>query len=270
MLNIVIDASDLMSVNGDMQATVLALQQGIVDAGAFIRDTWVQAVSGDRLPGMTRSIQDDRYASAIKMMDQLEGNALSVIIAPFGYRKAEEIEDGKPAWDMKPMLLGGPKARPTKDGEGKYNIIPFRHYVPKPASAGNSAIAIRARMPQNIYEQAKQLARSIPNQSTGRIQWGEHLNIDGPLGRNKTSGYIHKNNIYDAMYRVGYEKHSQYVAFRTVSTPRVGKNGKRKGSDPDSWIHPPTPANPIMQAVYNYCMPRVEENLNELIRTLFT
>ena len=47
---------------------------------------------------------------------------------------AEQLENGTGPWDMKPMLLNGPKARMGKNG--KYNIIPFRHgtsgsYAPK-------------------------------------------------------------------------------------------------------------------------------------------
>ncbi len=271
MLQINVDVSDLMSVKGDMQSAVIAIQQGMTDAGTFIRDTWVQAVSGNKLEGMTKVVNDDAYAKSIKVLrESMSGDSLSIIVGPFNYERAQDIEQGLPAYDMKPFLLNGPKSRPTKDGKGRYNIVPFRHDVPRSGDGGFSAIGLRMQMPKDIYKQAKQLVKSVPNATTGKIDWGQSLHIEEMGSINKMSLYQHKANQYEGMYRVGYEKHSQYLTFRTVSTPRTDKNGKRKGSAPNSWIHPATPANPIVRAVYNYCMPRIETNLDELLRELFT
>lgn len=274
MLQFNVDLGDLMTVKADMQAAILAISQEMTNAGTFIRDVWVDAVSGTKLPGMTKAVNDDQYARSIRTMRETNGSSFSVLVGPFGYDNAQHIEEGTPAYDMKPGLLNGPKSRALKDGGGRYNIVPFRHMTPTNANAGASAIHLRMQMPKNIYKQAKQLARSILNPTTGKVDWNQSLRIPGLGEVNPNSGYQRKTNQYDGMYRVGYDKHSQYVTFRAVSTSRTVmlKNGKtiQKGSAPNSWIHPAMPANPIMQAVYHYCIPRIETNLDELIRELFT
>lgn len=268
MYTISIEASGINEAKQDLAMVQAVLQQELINAGAFVRDTWKQAVSGrDPLPGMTKRVNDDAYAKSIQTAESF--GIMQVIVSPVGYAdQAERIENGTPAYDMKPFLLNGPKSRPTKDGMGRYNIIPFRHYTPKSSSSGASSIAVRMQMPKDIYSQAKKLVRSTPNPQSGKVDWGASLRIDDLGGINRTSLYQHKNNQYDGMYRVGAEKHSQYLTFRAVSTPRTVK-GKRKGSAPRSWIHPAIPRNPVMEAVYNFCKPKIEENFREVLDNLF-
>lgn len=269
MLRIDIDMSGITKVAQDNAAAQLAVQQAVMDAGVFVRDTWVAAVSGTVLPGMSRGVQDEAYAKSIQMFTA-DSTFLEVGVAVVDYAHAEDIEHGLPAYDMKPGLLNGPKSRPTKDGRGRYNIVPFRHRVPASTSAGSTTASLRMRMPSDIYSQAKQLARSLPNPVTGKVDWGARLKIEELGGINRTSLYQHKNNRFDGMYRVGGERHSQYLTFRAVATPRTGKNGKRKGSAPNSWIHPATPANPVMQAVVDFCTPKIEQAFSDIASRLFT
>jgi hypothetical protein len=252
-----------------MQTAIAAISQQMTDAGAFVRDTWVGAVSGGTLPGMKKTVDDRNYADAIKLSNESSGGVFSFVVRVDGYPRAEDIERGLPAYDMKPFLLNGPKSRPTKDGNGRYNIIPFRHMTPTRAGGGASAIHLRMQMPKNIYDQAKQLSRSVLNPTTGKVNWEQSLRTNEMGGINKVSLYQHKTNKYEGMYRVGAEKHSQYLTFRAVSTPRTDSKGRHKGSALNSWIHPAIPANPIMQAVYDYCIPRIDENLQELLHVLF-
>lgn len=268
MLRIDIDLRDVVRLSQDSAAAQVAFRQAAVDAGSFVRDTWVSAVSGASLPGMRRPIQDEAYAKSIQTFVS-DGQVLEVVIGAVGYDRAEDIERGLPAYDMKPGLLNGPKSRPTRDGRGRYNVIPFRHRVPARASAGATSASLRMRMPKDIYSQAKRLTRSLPNPVTGKVDWGAKLVINELGGINRTSLYQHKNNRFDGMYRVGDAQHSRFLTFRTVATPRTGKDGKRKGSAPNSWIYPATPPNPIMQAVVDFCTPKIEQTFAEIASQLF-
>lgn len=93
----------------------------------YIQETWLGAVSGAQLPGMPKVVNDAQYAAALQRPEALEyptdGDPLygRVIVNDPYIRQAEQ---GKPARDLKPSLLGGPKARRSKRG-GRYNIIPI-------------------------------------------------------------------------------------------------------------------------------------------------
>jgi hypothetical protein len=64
--------------------------------------------------------QKNLYIESLSVTN--EGDNLWVIALD---PKANWIEDGRPAYDMLPGLLNGPKAKVGKDGK-KYNIIPFK------------------------------------------------------------------------------------------------------------------------------------------------
>lgn len=264
MFEINIDLSQLGDALNDARIDGELLQTGLANAAVYVRDVWRSAVQGNVLPGMSKALNDDKYANALSTGSSLSFPAqFHAIVAPVGYTKeVEEIEAGKNAWDMKPDLLGGPKARTTVDGTGKYNTIPFRHYTPSSASSGASAISIKMRMPDEVYKEAKKLPRSLSNGSGG-ITWETPLNWDAPPATSFT-GYVHQSSIYHGMYKVGAPGHTNYITFRRVSTPRV-VNGKQRGSDPLSWWHPSVPPNHIVQAVYDFCMPKVTENLLKML-----
>lgn len=274
MFEINVDLSGLSGVMDDVRINGEVLQKGLMNAAVYVRDVWRSAVLGNTLPGMSRAVQDEKYASALATGDAIKLPSLfSAIVAPVGYADGvQEIEDGYGPFDMKTEkhggmggLLTGPKARPTADGLGKYNIIPFRHYTPQPASAGASAIAIKMRMPDEVYKEAKKLPLSTPKQGGG-VNWNTSLNWPEPIQTSFT-GYTHTTSIYDNMYRIGNPGHVRYMTFRTVSTPRMDSKGHKKGSDPLSWWNPGAPPNHVIEAVYNFCMPKVTENLIKLIES---
>ena len=176
---------------------------------------------------------------------------------------------------MKPALLNGPNSKPLKNGGGRYNTVPFRHYTPKGQGEGASYLSINAIMPPAVYKKAVKLTRSVPNPATGKTQWGQALDwnkeqrIRPSPDPSQWQDYQHKFDIFHGMYRMGTAKHTTYLTFRRVSTPRTVtlKNGQvvHKGSDPNSWIHPSTPPNPIIQSVYDFCMPHVEQYIKGII-----
>jgi len=264
MYEIDVDLSQLGDALNDVRINGELLQRGLENAAIYVRDVWRSAVQGNVLPGMSKSLTDDEYAKALSTGDSLNfPSQFKAIVSPVGYAKEVlEIEGGKEAWDMKPDLLSGPKARTTKDGSGKYNTIPFRHYTPTSPSSGASAISIKMSMPDEVYKQAKQLTRSVSH-GTGGIKWEAPLTWDAP-SETSFKGYTHQSSVYHGMYKTGNPGHTNYVTFRRVSTPRV-VNGKQVGSDPLSWWHPSIEPNPIIQAVYSFCIPKVTENLLKLV-----
>lgn len=264
MFNINVDLSGLGDALDEARIDAEMLQQGLANAAIYVRDVWTSAVQGNVLPGMSRAIYDDKYASALATGASLNfPTPFQAIIAPVGYTKEVQIiEAGRGPWDMKPDLLNGPKSRPTVDGAGRYNTIPFRHYTPKKAGGGASAIAIKMQMPDDVYKEARKLVRSVSD-GNGGIKWEKPLNWDAPPATSFT-GYTHKSSIYHGMYKTGAPGHTNYMTFRRVSTPRI-VNGKTKGSDPLSWWHPAVAPNSIIQAVYDFCLPKVTENLLKLV-----
>jgi hypothetical protein len=273
MFNIEVDLSAFSSLRDDILPDFGILQQGVVEASRFVRDTWIAAVTGTMLPGMRNAVNDDAYAKSLSTGESLSfPEPFYGLVMPVGIDDAiDKIENGTDPYDMKQALLNGPKSKPLKDGTGRYNTVPFRHYTP----TSNSPISIGMKMPNDVYKEAKQLQRAtqMPN---GSIQWGMSLDWDKDK-RTSFTGYEHKNDIYHGMYRVGYDKHTQYVTFRRVSTPRTKTfvRGPRKGetirlgSAPNSWWNPGSSANPVIEAVYNYCMPQVEESLMKIADKAF-
>lgn len=259
MFEINVNLAELDEVRRGIQPDLSILYHGLAEAAEFVRQTWVSAVTGNRLPSMTKAVNDDKYAASLVSGRSINFPApFYAVVLPYGYAaEAGRIEDGREAYDMKEYLLNGPKAKQSKDG-GRYNTIPFRHYTPSKPGAGSSAVSVRMRMPRDIYKQAKQLSRSLPNPKTGKVDWGQSLNTDKPPATSWT-GYQHQSSIYQGMYRVGDAKNTQYLTFRRVSDK----------SNPASWWHPGTPPNPVIQAVYDYCMPIVEDKLMEVAQLAF-
>jgi hypothetical protein len=239
----------------------------------FVKSTWTSVV----MPGMgtppgAPELRFDSINTRREYADSITiGSNLDVPEAGFFNRSviatakiAEETERGKPRWDMKPMLLGGPKTRLSKKGI-KYNIIPFRHGVP-----GGSVNSHFKTMPRDIYAAARQLkptmSKKIALDLFGTehyskiVKYGESLNSQQhALLLAKHSGHPrHKSiSIYEGMYRVqatyGKATQSQYLTFRMVS----------ENSSPDSWWHPGRAAQPHVQWVIDFCRPKIEARLRK-------
>ena len=101
-----------------------------------IQDTWASAVSGERLHGMEETVDDATYLAAIQNEDALvyplDGDPLAGHIRVQG-DVADKVERGRPAWDMKPGLLNGPKSKVGKRGQ-RYNRIPLGFNNLKPGA----------------------------------------------------------------------------------------------------------------------------------------
>lgn len=94
------------------------LQKALVGVAQQVQDVWVKAVSGgSMLPGMTKTVNNDAYASAISDPGVILQVGDEVQIAPKReLEKIKAVEDGQPSWDMKPRLLARKSAKSGRSG----------------------------------------------------------------------------------------------------------------------------------------------------------
>lgn len=120
-------------------------------------DDWSAAVYAAKL----WSGEKNPYMASIKW--QMTGELSALVWSDYKY--AREIEEGRPAKDLKRMLDTSDKVRRTKTGK-RYLIIPFRHNV--------------NQMPAEVYQQARQLA---PSRIIGQTQRRSGEITAGVFGR---------------------------------------------------------------------------------------
>jgi hypothetical protein len=225
------------------------IEGAVALAANYVFATWQQAYMGTipGLPVIKANINRRREAAdSIIIGRQLnlpnsgrfEGHVLAT------KQVAIDFEDGKAPWDMKPMLLGGPKARSSKGG-GRYNIIPFRHRTPGGASVNQHFSGV---MPASILKKAMRLK---PGQ---RLRGTEKTY---PARANKVTGSPHRSGIYEGMKKVekkyGEKTQSKYMTFRVVSD----------SSPSGAWWHPGNPAYKVAAHVADYCRPGVEKMVRD-------
>lgn len=118
----------------------------------------VRLISSRAATDWTKAVHDAKlwsgekrpYMASIKW--EMTGPLSALVWSDYKY--ANEIEEGRPAKDLKRMLDTSQKVRRTQSGK-RYLIIPFRHRV--------------ADMPDDVYQQARDLAPSrIIGQTTRR------------------------------------------------------------------------------------------------------
>jgi len=222
------------------------IEAAVAQAANYVQAIWQGAL---QVPGTRESKVNiglrKLYADSITVGGQVvsQGSVIQRIYS--ATQIARDLEYGKGPWDMKPMLLNGPKARVSKKGT-RYNIIPFRHGT----SANYSPNSNAPPMPKGIYQQARELKASV--RKGNAMKWGGRLPATGMPGKNPTTGYQHKHDIHEGMVRIEktYEKatQSKYMTFRIVS----------EKSDTQSWWHPGYQAHHIAKGVSDYCRPAVE------------
>lgn len=202
---------------------------------------WVQAVSGMVLPGMTRPVHSDEYASAILDPSALAWEGDDTVSITINEPAADRIEEGYPAYDMKPGLLASQKAHHSASNT-TYLDVPFRHGTP--ASPGDGPNPKRAHfyntMPQNVYKMVRDFTTDSPDRLGDTDASGNpFLQTVKPQSGGMTAPYVHASSIWSGMQKKGDAGNSAYLTFRRVSSE----------SDQNSWWHPGVPANPVTQAV---------------------
>lgn len=261
-----IDLAAIMGeAGGIINEQVLPLvSQAVRGVAQQMQSNWQEAVQRAKL----WSGEKDEYASSITWKSTGPFSA----VVQSDYEHDEEIESGRPAYDLKQMLQTSQKTRQYKNGK-KYLIIPFRHNIPEATGSGQN-------MPAPIYAQAFQLApskvtgqgtrpaRMLPAQS-GRRQmlrvnqnqyaWGGRL----PAGLAPKKKTIHTTDIYASMVRMntttpGGSRYSSYVTFRTMV----------EGSP--KWVIGPKPGLRIAETVTADMLPLAEKVFTEALRRTFS
>lgn len=235
------------------------LGQAVRAVAQQMQSNWQEAVQRAAL----WSGEKDKYAASITW--QSTGPFSAVVQSD--YVHDEEIENGRPAYDLKQMLQTSQKTRQFKNGK-KYLIIPFRHNVPG-ADAGQA-------MPAPIYAQARELtpsrvtgqgtrpARMLPSKTgqrqmlsvaTRTYSWGGRL----PAGLAPKMKSYHATDIYASMVRFdtttpGGGRHSSHMTFRTMV----------EGSS--KWILPPKEGLRLAEKVTTDMRPLAEKVFIEALR----
>ncbi len=182
------------------------------------------------------------------------------------YKMAEQIEQGRPARDLKKMLDTSLKVRSGKNG--RYPIIPFRHNTPGQNAVGPS-------MPDHVYAAAKKLKPSSVLGMTQResgtgawdvktraplmvpqrvYQWGGKLppGSMGPNARNKADRFAGMVRFADPAKNG--PRYSTYLTFRVMTE-------KSKG-----WIIPPQPGLHLARQVAAEMQPVAEEIFADAVK----
>ena len=209
---------------------------------------WLDMVKTGGLPPFER----DAYMKSIQR--EMTGPLTAHIWTD--WKRADEIDAGIPARDMKTMLQTSARTRVSKTGS-KYLIIPFRH-----GAAGANTLS--KAMPPAVYKQAKMLSMSVVTGKTTRMgglgklvpqskhKWGGKL----PSGLDTDSR--HKTDHYAGMVRfntsAGKGRSSSYMTFRVMSEKSRG------------WIYPAREAKHWGQHLKDVLTPLLEKSVAEALR----
>jgi hypothetical protein len=213
---------------------------------------WEKAVRRAKL----RGAEKDAYIKTISFRMPTDFSA----VIESDYKYVQDIETGRPAYDMKKMLDTSRKVRVSKDG-ARYLIIPFRHNTP-----GNDASA--PAMPKAVYAQAKMLsmstitghgrrvsgtgAWSLKTQAPDTVRqrsynWGDRLM--GPGIPKNQQGMVRMNTATGAG-----KKSSTFLTFRVMSEKSHG------------WIRAAQPGQNIAKGVAEMMQPRASAAMVEAIK----
>lgn len=158
--------AQVLQMTGVIDKTVLPLVHQAVRAVAQATAAeWQKNVHKAKL----WSGEKDAYAQSIKW--EMKGDFSAVVSTDYKY--AEDIETGRPQYDLKKMLDTSLKVRLTKGGK-RFLVIPFRHNTP-----GNGAHA--APMPAGVAAMAKAMEPSRVLSTTKR-QAGEVTHLSPKTG----------------------------------------------------------------------------------------
>lgn len=235
---------------------IRAAVERIADATA---QQWRREVSNARL----WSYEKGQYANSINW--SMIAPLTAEITAEYKY--AQEIEEGRPARDLKRMLQTSVKTRSNKLGQ-KYLIIPFRHNTP-----GNDAHS--DAMPADIYAQAKTMmpslviGQTLRNSASGawdmktrrplmipkaQYRWGDSLRA----GLAPKMQPHHKTDRYAGMVKMdtstGKSRSSAYLTFRVMSEASSG------------WIVPPKAGLHLVPKVVGVIQPKADAVMAEAIK----
>jgi hypothetical protein len=170
--------------------------------------------------------------------------------------KAVWIDDGAPATSMLERFLASPKAKTTKDGQGKYLIIPFQHN-------GKPSTQTPAQKSLSDTVRGALKARKIPyggieKNADGSPKLGLLHRVNGiqdnPSGAHD-SGNLQRLNIYqkEVTDKKGNKSVSKFIAtFRTASSSPLG-SGK--------WERPASEGHHLMDEAVDWAQKQIDDEV---------
>lgn len=252
-LNLKLDLTPMVMVsNAVYRAAMERLQQAVRGVAINTAAEWQTAVHKAKLWSGER----ENYARSITW--KMTGDLSAEVSAD--YRLADQIEHGRPAYDLKQMLNTSMKTRTTKSGK-RFMIIPFRHNTP--GYTGHSM-----DMPVHVHQVAKQLSFSrvtgmgsrvsgtgawdVKNQQPIRVPqakyfWGTKMPAGsmGPNPKGKVDRYAGMVRFLDTSTKG--QKKSVYMTFRVMME---GSSG---------WVIAPRPGLKIADGVTQKMMPIAQQ-----------
>jgi hypothetical protein len=229
-----IDLSPVIDgVNSVINETVLPhLRQAVWAVAQQAQIDWMTAIGHAKL----WSGEKDNYSSSIDI--QMTGPFSAMVESD--YKHAEQIETGRPAYDLKFMLRTSAKTRMSKSGH-KYLIIPFRHNVssmPKPV-----AYIAKLLTPSRVTGMGTRVSATGATVAQRTYSWGGRLKAGSVPGMlRKHAGMVR--------FDVGNKgaPRSSYMTFRVMSETSSG------------WIIPAQPGQNIVKGVVDKLRPLAEKS----------
>lgn len=228
MVPIGLDISDIIDefsqLAGKSEEFSSFILDRVVDSYMF---EWQEMVKNE-LHGTRKEYLNSMFTERIDNRNAVIG------LMPSESRLALMIEDGASSWDMKDGFSKSPKKHDKKDG-GWYLTIPFR-------SATNEAIGESMAFTNKMPTEVQKVVKS----KKGAVTLQDLPSQYQKIGINKTSGYTHKNNIYEGLHRKQggsskKENRGIYMNFRRVSDK----------SDDGVFVHPGFEAKHFMEKTIN-------------------
>jgi hypothetical protein len=258
------------SISVDMSSVMQEVGSIINEEVLPLLSQAVRAVAGQFAANWQESVQranlwsgeKDKYVAAISWKST--GPFSASVESTYEYD--QEIEAGRPAYDLKTMLSTSQKVRTSKKGK-RYLIIPFRHGTP-----GTNT----NEMPEHVYAEARQLTpsritgqgsrpaaiyasqtgqRQVMRVATRSYSWGGKL----PAGLTQKLRPYHATDIHASMVRFDTTtpKGSRYSSYGTFRTMVEGSN---------KWILPPKDGLRLVEKVTSDMRPLAEKVFIEALR----
>jgi hypothetical protein len=182
-----VDLASLLEVGPIARAGIFGNLSGAVEAVAVAGvERWRQAV------GVQRLWQGEKQAYQASIRYQMTGPYSAVIESDYKY--VEDIETGRPAYDLKKMLSTSPKVRRTKDGR-RFLVIPIRTNL---ASMSAPAQAMASDLSaSSIASQSQRPAGEVTTMSPKGGMRAAGRRAQTPFLSNTTGGkYMVRKNEY--------------------------------------------------------------------------
>jgi hypothetical protein len=224
-----VDLSNLIEIGPIIRAQIFGqLAEAVESTAQAGVERWQRA-------GLKAPLWDEeRRAYAASVRYEMHGQYAATITSDYKY--VEDIETGRPAYDMKRMLQTSLKVRTSKKGR-RYLIIPFRHNTP-----GHEALA--PSMSADVYSNARELKASrivgggmrlsgtgawdVKTKSPAMVRlrkyvWGDRLGA----GHSTKLQTHHRTDPTAGMVRMsaktpGGKRYSTYMTFRVMAEGQSG------------------------------------------------